>query len=81
MPYNTEADIATFVNTVWEDAMLVARDNNVMSALVTRFGDRQGLAVRTNARYGTAVFNLIAETDDLSSQSFTPSTDKTLTPY
>jgi len=81
MPYNTAADINTFVNTVWEDAMLVARDNNVMSGLVTGFGDLQGLAVRTNAKYGTAVFNQIAETDDLSSQAFTPTTDQSLTPY
>jgi len=81
MPFNTEADISGFVNTVWEDAILVARDNNVMSGLVQGFGDLQGLAVRTNAAYGTAVFNQIAETDDLSSQSFTPSTDQTLTPY
>lgn len=78
---NTEADIAAFVNTVWADAMLVARDNNVMSGLVTQFGDLTGLAVRTNAKYGTAVFNVVAETDDLSSQAFTPSTDQTLTPY
>lgn len=81
MPYNTEANIASFVNTVWEDAILVARDNNVMSGLVTSFGDLTGLAVRTNAAYGSAVFNQIAETDDLSSQAFTPSADKTLTPY
>jgi hypothetical protein len=81
MPYNTEANIATFVNTVWEDAMLVARDNNVMSGLVSSFGDLQGLALRKNAKYGTAVFNQIAETDDLSSQALTPSVDQTLTPY
>lgn len=81
MAFNTAADINTFVNTVWADAMLVARDNNVMSGLVTGFGDLQGLAVRTNAKYGTAAFQQIAETDDLTSQSFTPSTDQTLTPY
>jgi len=81
MPYNTEANIAAFVNTVWADAMLIARDNNVMSGLVTGFGDLQGLAVRTNAKYGTAVFNQITEVDDLTSQAFTPSTDQTLTPY
>src|SRR5512139_523115 len=81
MPYNTEADIASIVNTVWADAMLVARNNNVMSCLDTQFGDLQGLAVRKNLKYGTAVFNQIAETDDLSSQTLTPSTDQTLTPY
>ena len=82
MSYNTEADIAGFVNTVWADAMLVARDNNVMTGLVTQFGDPTGLAVRKNAKYsGTAVFNQIAETDDLSSQALTPAVDQTLTPY
>ena len=81
MPYNTEGNISAFVNTVWADAMLIARDNNVMSGLVTGFGDLQGLAVRKNAKYGTAIFNQIAETDDLSSQAFTPSVDQTLTPY
>lgn len=81
MAYNTEANIASFVNTVWEDAMLVARDNNVMSALVTRFGDLSGLALRKNASYGTVVFNQIGESDDLSSQAFTPSVSQTLTPY
>lgn|SRR5574341_33454 len=79
--YNTEANIADFVNTVWADAMLVARDNNVMRPLVTNFGDLQGLAVRKNAEYGTATFNQIAETDDLSSQAITPSVKQTLTPY
>lgn len=81
MPYNTEADISAFVNTVWADALLVARENNVMQPLVTGFGDRTGLAVRSNAKYGTATINLITELDDLSSQAFTPSTDQTLTPY
>ena len=82
MPFNTQGNIAAFVNTVWADALMVARDNNVMQGLVTNFGDRAGLAVRTNARYtGTAVFNQVAETDDLSSQVLTPSVYKSLTPY
>ena len=79
--FNTEAAIADFVNTVWADAMLVARDNNVMRGLVTNFGDLRGLAVRKNAEYGTATFQKIAETDDLSSQAITPSVKQTLTPY
>ena len=81
MPYNTEADIATFVNTVWADALVIARENNIMQSLVYGMGDLQGLAVRKNTKYGTATFQTIAETDDLTSQSFTPSTDQTLTPY
>ncbi len=77
---NTEADITAFVNTVWADALLVARDNNLMASLVTNFGDRSGLAVRSNAKYGTATWNTISETDDLASQAFTPTTDQSLTP-
>jgi hypothetical protein len=78
---NTEADISTFVNTVWADALVVARDNNVMAPLVTNFGDLNGLALRKNAKYGTATFNTITELDDLTSQAFTPAVDQTLTPY
>lgn len=80
MPPNTEANISTFVNTVWADALLVARENNVMAPLVTNLTG-EGLAVRKNAKYGTAIFQQIAETDDLASQTFTPSVDQTLTPY
>ena len=78
---NTEANIAAFVNTVWADALLVARENNVMAPLITNFGDLTGLALRKNAKYGTATWNQVAEIDDLTSQAFTPSTDQTLTPY
>ena len=78
---NTEADISTFVNTVWADALVIARENNVMQPLVRNFGDVNGLAVRKNAKYGTAVFNQITELDDLTSQAFTPAVDQTLTPY
>lgn len=80
MPFNTYSDISGFVNTVFEDAMFVARDNNLMAQLVTVYNDRQGMAVRKNSEYGTAVINSIGETDDLTSQAFTPSLLSTLTP-
>ncbi|MBI4496844.1 MAG: hypothetical protein HY689_02955 [Chloroflexi bacterium] len=74
------SDISAFVNTIFEDALLVARDNNLMAALVTGFNDRAGTAIRQNSTYGTAVINSIAETDDMTSQAFTPSSLATLTP-
>jgi hypothetical protein len=77
---NPESDIASFVNTIFEAAILVARDNNVMSGLVLGFNDRTGLAVRQNSQYGGATINTVAETDDLTSQAFTPSSLATLTP-
>jgi hypothetical protein len=78
---NTEADIAAFVNTVWADAMLLARENSVVPNLCRVFGDMSGAAVRKNAKYGGATVNQVNELDDLASQAFTPSTDQTLTPY
>jgi hypothetical protein len=77
---NTYSNISSFVNTVFEDAMFVARDNNLMAALVTVYNDRTGLALRKSSEYGTATMQTIAETDDLTSQAFTPAVLSTLTP-
>jgi len=77
---NPSSDISSFINTVFEAAILVARDNNVMTGLVRAFNDRTGVAVRQNSQYGGATINSIAETDDLVGQSFTPSSIATLTP-
>lgn len=77
---NTEAAISAFVNTIFENALLVARDQNIMGGLVTVFNDRTGLAVRQNSQYGGATINTITESDDLTSQVFTPSSIATLTP-
>jgi hypothetical protein len=76
---NTYNDISSFVNTIWEDAFLVARDNNVVAGLVTGFTG-QGMAVRKNATYGSVTVNSLVETDDLVSQAHTPSVSQTLTP-
>ena len=77
---NPESDISAFVNTVFEAAILVARDQNVMRPLVRNFNDRTGLALRQNQQYGGATMNQIAETDDLVGQAFTPAAIGTLTP-
>ena len=74
------SDISTFVQTIYEDAMMVARDNNLMAALVLPFMDRSGTAARTRSEYGTATINTVAEADDMTSQAFTPTTANTLTP-
>lgn len=79
MPANTYADIAAYIGTIFEDAMLMARDNNIIAGLVQTFDDQSGDANRTNSRYGTATMSHVAETDDLATQSFTPSPYMTLT--
>ena len=77
---NPSSDITAFINTVFEAAILVARDNNVMTGLVRGFNDRTGVATRQNSQYGGATVNAISETDDLTGQAFTPSSIATLTP-
>ncbi len=78
---NTAGNIASFVQTVYEDAYLIARENNLLLNLVTQFNDMQGTALRKNAEYGTAAFSQIGDDDDLISQVFSPTADQTLTPY
>lgn len=77
---NTFADISGYVQTVFEGAMFVARDQNIMSGVVQGFDDLNGDNARTNSNYGTATIVDIAETDDLASQTLTPATYQTLTP-
>lgn len=76
---NTYSDITAFVNSVFDDALFVARDNNVMTTLVTTFSG-QGMFARKLQTYGTVTLNAVGEADDLTSQAFTPSALSTLTP-
>ena len=78
---NTADNIKSFVNTIWEESLLVARENNLMTALVTTFTDMSGTALRKNSSYGTATMSTIGDDDDLTSQVFSPTALSTLTPY
>lgn len=80
MSINTASNISSFVNTVFEDALFVARDNNLMSSLVTFFDDRTGSASRQNSINASVTINAVGESDDLTSQAFTPTSLATLTP-
>lgn len=77
---NTVADINSYIQTIYEDAMFVARDNNIMAALVTTFADRGDNSPRSSSEHSAVTINQIGETDDLASQTFTPSVLATLTP-
>lgn len=59
---------------------MVARENTVMAGLVTFFGDKTGLADRYFSQYTGGSVSALAETADLSSQTFTPGTISKLTP-
>lgn len=78
---NLWADISSLANVIYEESMLVAREQNIMGALITVFNDNNGMEDRKNAKYGEVTINQIGEADDLTSQAFTPSVDQTLSPY
>ena len=76
---NTYSDISSIVNPILERSLAVARDNNVMARVVTPFSS-DGSEPRKFYQYSAVTFNAVGESDDLSSQAFTPSALGTLTP-
>lgn len=68
-----------YIQKIYEDAMFVARDNELMSNLVTNLSG-QGIAPRVSSEYSSANISAINDDDDLTSQSFKPSVLSTLTP-
>ncbi len=77
---NTEADIAAFVGTIQQDVMFVIHETAVMRGLVAFRNDRAGAAPRAGREYGAGTAKTIGESDDLTSDAFTPSAGQTLTP-
>lgn len=77
---NTATDIASYIQTIYEDALFVARENSLMQPLIRTFNDKTDNATRSNSEYGTATIRQVAETDDLVSQTFSPSVIASLTP-
>ena len=76
---NTYSDISSIVNPILERSLAVARDNNVMAGLVTPFS-ADGSEPRKFYQYSAVTFNEVGESDDLTSQAFTPSALGTVTP-
>jgi len=77
---NTAADVSAFALAVQEDAVFVERDTNFMKTLVQTYGDRTGINTRKNFKYSAGTAKTIGETDDLTSDAFTPALLQTLTP-
>ena len=77
---NTFSDISTIAQAIQEDAIFIERDMNFMSSLVKVFTDGRGGNTRTAYQYNAGTAKTIAETDDMTSEAFTPSALETLTP-
>lgn len=80
MSFTTYSDVSSLINTIYTDALRVAREQTIMDMLVTTFSDRQGLAPRSVTQYGQVSINEIGESDDILPQQFSRSLLSTLTP-
>lgn len=77
---SSAASISSFINDIFEGALLAARDQMIVAPTIRGFDDKTGLAVRVASEYTGGTFATLAETADLSSQTFTPGTLSTITP-
>lgn len=82
MAFTQVSDIQSptdFIQKIYEDALFVARENNLMTSLVTNYTG-QGIAPRISSEYSSATIAAVNDDDDLTSQSFKPTVLSTLTP-
>ena len=74
------AGIASLVANVYELALMTAQEGNVIAPFVTVFGDTDSSAPRVFGSYTGGTFATIAETADMTQQSFNAAAGGTLTP-
>jgi len=77
---STYAGIAGLVANVYEVAMQVATEGNVIAPFVTQFNDSQSAAPRVFGSYSGGTFLAYDEATDMSQQAFNASVEGTLTP-
>ena len=78
---NPSDDISPYVQTIFEDAWFIAREEGFMARLATNFTDDDEVKARSSSQYSSVTIAQLNETDDLQSQAFTPSVVATLTPH
>lgn len=77
---STYSDISTLVGNIYEIALMTAQEGNIVAPLVHTFAPHSDSAPRVWSTYSGGTFAFTSETDDLSSQAFTPSAAGTATP-
>lgn len=79
--YSMVADLGGYFNTIFDDAVFVARDRNIMTSLVTVFEDRVGDEDRKSLQYNSISASTISEGVDFANPTkFEKSLLATLTP-
>lgn len=77
---NAWSDVSAIAQAVQEDAYFIVRERGTMQNIVTVFSDMSGGNLRKSYKYNSGTAKAIGESDDLTSEAFTPSADQTLTP-
>lgn len=77
---NTWSDVSSIAQSVQEDAYFIIREANVLQGLVLTYRDMSGANTRKSYKYNNGTAKSVGESDDLTSDAFTPSADQTLTP-
>lgn len=80
MGNNIWSDVSSIAQRIESDAYFVVRETSTMQSLVTVFNDASGMNIRRSYAYNQLTAAAITDADDLTSSSFTPSADQTLTP-
>jgi hypothetical protein len=80
MGYNVWSDVSGIAQSIQEKAYLVVREIGIMQSLVTVYRDATGMNTRKSYKYNSTTAKDVTDADDLTSTSFTPSEDQTLTP-
>lgn len=78
---NIWTDVSSIAQRVEADAYFIVRESNFLEPTITVFRDMSGMNLRRGYKYSNVTVNTVGDDDDLTSQSFTPSADQTLTPF
>lgn len=80
MANNIWGDVSSIAQRIESDAYFVVRETATMQNLVTVLRDASGMNPRLSYKYNQLSAVSVSDADDLTSSSFTPSADQTLTP-
>lgn len=80
MGMNFFSDLSGIAQNIQEDAIFVVREAGQMQKFIKGFSDLKGGNPRVGYVYNQLTAKTIGEDDDLTSDSFAPSADQTLTP-
>jgi hypothetical protein len=81
MALNLYGDLSGIAQNIQDNAIFVVRELGTMQGLVTMFTDASGGNPRVGYKYNQMTAKVVGDGDDLTSSTFGPSADQTLTPF